>query len=150
MLMPVDLVVFMWKQQGPVSWIPFCVSASSTRWLAESKPLMLMSEAREHSWIFKFKGKREICNAKGLEGNCLGLVDRASYNWWSFLLLSPAAKFLCNFFCGHGSIRIFFISHLLTGLLVPVSCHQIRGNVHTDTLDSYQLLDHIVPGICSD
>lgn len=45
--------------------------ASSTRWLAVSKPVMLMSEAREHSWIFRFKGKEGIYNAKSLGGNCL-------------------------------------------------------------------------------
>lgn len=44
---------------------------SSARWLAVSKPVMLMSEAREHSWVFKFKGKEGIYNAKSLGGNCL-------------------------------------------------------------------------------
>lgn len=46
-------------------------SASSARWLAVSKPVMLMSEAREHSWIFRFKGKKGIYNATSLGGNCL-------------------------------------------------------------------------------
>lgn len=44
--------------------------ASSTRWLAVSKPVALMSEAREHSWIFRFR--RENGNLEGfLGGNYL-------------------------------------------------------------------------------
>lgn len=45
--------------------------SSSTKWLAVSKPVMLMSEASEHSWIFRFKGKEGIYNARSLGGNCL-------------------------------------------------------------------------------
>jgi hypothetical protein len=52
--------------------------ASSTRWLAVPKPVMLMSEAREHSWIFKFKGKEGINNAKVWEEIAFGLGDRAN------------------------------------------------------------------------
>lgn len=43
------------------SWLDSIqLPASSTRWLAVSKPVTLMSETREHSWNFRFKeGERE-------------------------------------------------------------------------------------------
>lgn len=43
------------------SWLDSpLLHASSTRWLAVSKPATLMSEAREHSWIFQVQeGERE-------------------------------------------------------------------------------------------
>lgn len=68
-------------------------------------------------------------------------------------MLSPAATFLCNCFLGHGRIWILFISHLLTGLLVPVSsllCTRSKGDFSTDILDSQQLLCHSIPGISGD
>lgn len=52
--------------------------ASSTRWLAVSKPVMLMSEAREHSWIFRFRGKRESIMLKVWEEIAFRLVDIAN------------------------------------------------------------------------
>ena len=66
--------------------------ASSTRWLAESKPVMLMSEAREHSWIFKFKGKERICNAKGLEGNCIWTSRQSQLQLMEFFNVKSYSK----------------------------------------------------------
>lgn len=49
------------------SWLDSpLLPASSTRWLAVSKPATLMSEAREHSWIFRFR--REKGNLEGFWG----------------------------------------------------------------------------------
>lgn len=51
-----------------LDFILFCVLL--IRWLVVLKLVMMMLEAREYSWIFRFKRKEGIYNVKSLGGNC--------------------------------------------------------------------------------